>query len=85
MPIVEKGPLDALYRRVGALVIDGWKQLTPELLDREYEGLRAVSRNATDLLSPAHWRREIERDRRSFLPDLAADRTRCWGSGAKAR
>lgn len=84
VPIVEKGPLDKLYASVGALVVKGWNQVTPALLEKEYPRLRAVARNASGLLSPKHWVAEIERDRRAAAAEAAVDRNRCWGP-SKAR
>ena len=84
VPIVQSGPLDALYRRVGALVVRSWTQVTSHLLDSEYDRLVAIQRNASDLLTPGHWKRLIESDRRAAMDKSAknSDRGRCWGLGA---
>ena len=84
VPIVQAGPLDALYRRVGALVVRSWTQVTSHLLDSEYDRLVAIQRNASDLLTPGHWKRLIESDRRAAMDKSAksSDRGRCWGLGA---
>ena len=84
MPIVQSGPLDALYKRVGALVVRSWTQVTSHLLDSEYDRLVAIQRNASDLLTPGHWKRLIESDRRAAMDKSAksSDRGRCWGLGA---
>lgn len=83
VPIVQAGPLDALYKRVGALVVRSWSQVTAVLLDAAYPRLLAVQRNASDLLTPGHWKRLIEEDRRSAMDATSSkdERGRCWGLG----
>ena len=83
MPVVERGPLDALYASVGALVVKSWRDVTPALLDGAYAAHARAVANATALLSARHWRRRIEADRAAHARAAAEKRTRCWGPQAK--
>ena len=80
VPIVEAGPLDHLYARVGALVVKSWTDVTAALLDAKHGELYARLKNHSHLLSAAHWRSTIEADRAAALAGGDRDRKRCWGT-----
>ena len=80
VPIVEAGPLDHLYARVGALVVKSWTDVTAALLDAKHGELYARLKNHSHLLSAAHWRSTIEADRAAALAGDGRDRKRCWGT-----
>ena len=80
VPIVETGPLDHLYARVGALVVKSWTDVTAALLDAKHGELYARLKNHSHLLSAAHWRSTIEADRAAALAGGDRDRKRCWGT-----
>ena len=68
------GAVDALYKRVGALVVRSWTQVTSHLLDSEYDRLVAIQRNASDLLTPGALQAlDAESDRRAAMDKSAEE------------
>ena len=84
VPIVQSGPLDALYKRVGALVVRSWTQVTSQRGFRVRSPGGDSAETRSDLPPPGHWKRDRERPAPAMDKRRESKRARgrCWGLGA---
>lgn len=63
IPVVLKGPFDALYEGLPVLMLDSWDELTPQALEQAYTKFRYGKQNYSfEKLFTSHWFRMINRD-----------------------
>lgn len=85
IPVLLHSPIDKVYEGLPVLYVDRYEDVTPELLDDEYERL-VLERDDWDRrqLSRAYWWGVMEGVRAQALVDRnvseVTPRKRCWGA-----
>jgi hypothetical protein len=66
IPIVSSSHLDPLYADLPVLIIDDWRQITPEFLEMKYKEMKAKKFNIEKLFME-YWWNKIQSVRSAFL------------------
>ena len=65
IPIVMRGPLNALYKDLPVLIIDKWEEVSEEFLKNQYRTMKKQTYNCIRLYS-SYWIEQIEKVKKNY-------------------